>query len=119
MFSHLGRHQELCVCRPAVGTFGEPDLLFPERLAVSGAGVLLVRRPVCDVAVDDDERWAVVSLFEDRKRAIEHIEVVGIAYVRDIPAVRPKPRRNVFGECQGGRAFDRDLVVVVDPAEVR
>ena len=56
--------------RPAPGTSRPPasrknclvsrDFFFAQRFAVGGAGVLLVRRAVADVAVDDDQRRPVV-----------------------------------------------------------
>ena len=42
-------------------SFGQPNFFFAERLAVGGAGVLLVRRAVADMAVDDDQRRRVVG----------------------------------------------------------
>ena len=48
--------EELGVLGPAVGALGLAHLLLAERLAVGGGGVLLVRRALADVAVDDDQR---------------------------------------------------------------
>ena len=48
--------EELGVFGPAVGALGLAHLLLAERLAVRGGGVLLVRRAVADVRVDDDQR---------------------------------------------------------------
>ena len=47
----------------------EPHLFVAERLAVRGARVLLVGRPVCDVTVDNDERGTVRRVLERRERA--------------------------------------------------
>ena len=68
MFAHAVRHEELRVFRPAIAALGQPDLFFAERLAVGGAGVVLVRRAVADVAVDDDQRRRVVRPPEDLDR---------------------------------------------------
>ena len=59
---HAVGNQELRVFRPAVKFFGQPDFFFAQRFAVGGVGVLLVRRAVADVAVDADQRRAVVGL---------------------------------------------------------
>src|SRR3979411_2383893 len=40
------RHQKLCIFRPAVEALGQANLLHAERLAMRGAGVMLVRRPL-------------------------------------------------------------------------
>ena len=53
---HTVRHQELRVLGPAIVPFRRLDLVLAERLAVRAAGVLLVRRAVADMAVDDDQR---------------------------------------------------------------
>ena len=58
-------HEELRVLRPAVGALGELDFLVAQRLAVGRGGVLLVRRAVADVAVEDDQRRPALGLPED------------------------------------------------------
>ena len=60
--------EELGVLGPAVGALGLPHLLVAERLAVGGRGVLLVRRAVADVAVDDDQGRAAALLPESARR---------------------------------------------------
>ena len=62
VLAHAVGHEELRVLGPAVGALGQPDLLVAERLAVRGGGVLLVRRAVADVAVDDDQRRPAFGL---------------------------------------------------------
>ena len=52
------------------------------------------------------------------ERALEHLQVVGIAHARDVPAVPEEPRRHVVAERQRRVALDGDLIVVVDPAQV-
>ena len=54
--------QELGVLGPAVGALRLAHLLLAERLAVRLGRVLLVRRPVADVAVDDDQRGPALLL---------------------------------------------------------
>src|SRR5439155_5422008 len=54
-FAYTLGDEELLLFRPAVEALAEPDLLLAQRLAVRGVGVLLVRRAVADVAVDDDQ----------------------------------------------------------------
>src|SRR5215216_3819833 len=58
------RDQELRVLGPAVGALGLANLVLAERLAMRLGRVLLVRRAVADVAVDDDQRWPVALLLE-------------------------------------------------------
>ena len=84
------------------------------RLAI----VLQVRCAVSDVAVDDDESGSVVGLLERGERLGQRLQVIGIGYLGDAPAVGFEARSDILGECEGGRPVDADLVVVVDPAEV-
>ena len=49
---------------------------------------------------------------------LDAIDVVGVADPQHVPAVRQEPRRDVLGERDARVAFDRDVVVVVDPAEI-
>ena len=97
-------HEELRVLGPAVAPLGEADLLVAERLAVRRARVLLVRRAVGDVAVDDDQRRAIGGALERPERALEHLEVVGVADAGDVPAVADEARRHVVAEGQLGVA---------------
>jgi hypothetical protein len=47
-------YQELGLLRPPVAALRLTDLLVTERLAVGRGGIVLVRRAVPDVAVEDD-----------------------------------------------------------------
>ena len=111
-------HEELGVLGPAVVAFGEPDFVLAQRLAVGGAGVLLVGRAPADVAVDDDQGRPLALLEEDAEGAVEQVQVVGVADPGDVPAVAQETGGDVLGEGQRGVPLDRDVVVVVDPAEV-
>ena len=55
---------------------------------------------------------------EGAKSASEHFLIVGVADARDVPAVADEARGDILAECQRGVAFDGDVVVVVDPAEI-
>ncbi len=111
-------HEELGVLGPVVVALGQPDLLLAQGLAVGGAGVLLVRRAPADVAVDDDQGRPVALLEEDAEGAVEQVQVVGVSHPGDVPAVAQETGGDVLGEGQRGVPLDRDVVVVVDPAEV-
>ena len=115
---HAVRHQEFRVLRPAVVALGQPDLFFAQRLAVRRAGVLLVRRAIRDVAVHDDQRRPVVGCLKRAERPRQHLQIVGVAHPQHIPAIAQKPRGHVFTERQRRVAFNGDVVVVVNPAEI-
>jgi hypothetical protein len=112
-------HEELRVLGPAVGTLGQPHLLLAERAAVRAVAVLLVGGAVADVAAHADEGWTVGGGAELAKGSVERAEVVGVLDADDVPAVGLEPLANVLAERELRRALDGDLVVVVDPAEVR
>src|SRR5437868_6476297 len=116
---HTVGHQKLRVFWPSVISLRQLDFAFAERLTVGAAGILLVGSSVADVAVDNDQRWAVVALVECAEGAPEHLEVVGIAHPSDVPSVGHEASRDVVAESERGVAFNADVIVVVNPAEVR
>ncbi len=119
VLGHFVRDEELRVLGPAVVPLRRTDLVLSERLAVRRARVLLRGRAPADVAVDDDQGRAVVLLLERLEGSGQHLEVVRVTDPGDVPAVGDEARGDVLGEGERRVALDRDLVVVVDPAEVR
>ena len=118
VLAHAVRNQKLGILGPAVGAFDQPNLVFAERIAVGGGGILAMRRAVADVAVEDDQRGTAYGLAKLRHSPLDVIDVVGVADALHVPAVAQEARRDIFGECDAGAAFDGDVVVVVDPAQV-
>ena len=55
---------------------------------------------------------------EDLQSVLDAIDVVGVADAQDVPAVTQEPGGDVLREGDARVAFDGDVVVVVDPAEV-
>src|ERR1044072_4166515 len=109
---------ELGVLGPAVGALGLPRLLLAERGAVDLGCVVLVRRAPADVAVDDDDGWPSLLRLELLEGARDQLGVVGAPDPGHVPAVALEAGGNVVFVGELGFAVDRDLVVVVDPAEV-
>jgi len=70
------------------------------------------------MTVKNDERGAALRLAKDLERVFDAIRVVRIADSQDIPSVRDESRLNVFGERDPRVAFDGDVIVVVDPAQI-
>ncbi len=118
MALHPVGDQELGILRPPVAPLGLPDLFLSQRLPVGCAGVLFVGGAVADVGVHDDERGAVVGVQERLIGARQRVKVVGVAHPKDVPPVAQELRGQVIGEGQRGVPFDRDVVVVVDPAQL-
>ena len=116
---HTIGHEEGFFGWPVVELLGELDLLDTQCLAVGGAGVLLVGRAPADVTVDDDQGRAIIGVLEDLEGSIEQVEVIGVTHPSDVPAVPDETGRDVVGVGQLGVTLDGDVVVVVDPAEVR
>jgi hypothetical protein len=54
MLAYAVWNEKLGVFGPAVAPLGQTYLLFAERLAVGGAGVVLVRCAIADMALDDN-----------------------------------------------------------------
>ncbi len=70
------------------------------------------------MAIDDDQGWAVRFFCECREGPFKHVEIIGITDSGDVPSITDESGGHVFAEGPLGVAFDRDLIVVVDPAEV-
>src|SRR5262245_33773237 len=92
------RHVELLVFRPAIVSFGKPDLFFAEGFAVGAARVLLVRRAISDMAVHDNQRRAILRALKVPESTGQHVEIVCITHSRDVPAVTDKTSSHIFGE---------------------
>src|SRR5215469_2253609 len=85
---------------------------------MSGSSVLLVWRAVADVAVENNERRPSLCLAENVQGLLDPVEIVCIADAQDIPSVSDKSRWHILREGNSGVAFDRDVVVVINPAEI-
>ena len=118
MFAHAVRHQKFGVLRPAVAAFGETNLLLAERLAMGGAGVLLMRGAVADMAVDDDQGRHGLRAAESLERLRQPLRVVGVADLLHVPAIGQEARRDIVAESEIRVPLDRDPVAVVDPAQI-
>ena len=57
-------------------------------------------------------------LSKDVEGVLDTLDIVGIADPQDVPAISQKSRLNVFGKSDPRVPFDRDVVVVVDPAKI-
>ena len=66
------RNIKFLVLGPAVCSLRELDLLFAERFAVGGTRVLLMRCPIADMAIDDDQGWPVSCMEERGEGSLEH-----------------------------------------------
>jgi hypothetical protein len=70
------------------------------------------------MAVENHEPRPAPGLPKDPEGVLDTLQIVGVVDPQDIPAITQKPRRDVLGEGDLGAAFDGDVVVVIDPAEV-
>ena len=118
MLAHAVRHEKFGILGPAVAALGETDFLLAERLAVGGAGVVLVRCAVADMTVDDDQRRRIGDLPEPLDGLRQPLPIVGVADVLHVPTVGEETCRDIVAESQIRVPFDRYPVAVVDPAKV-
>ena len=56
---------------------------------------------------------------EDLEGSRQHFLIVGVAHAHDVPAIGDEARCHVVAEGQCGIALNGDVVVVVDPAQIR
>jgi len=115
---HTIRHQKFRVLWPAIGAFREPDLLLTQGFAVRARGILLMRRTIADMALDDDQARPIVNALGDRDRVGDPLTIVGVADPLHVPAIVEKTPGDVLAEGECGVPLDRDVVAVVDPAEI-
>src|SRR5215472_7820891 len=91
MLAHPIRDEELRLWRPAVVTLRQPDLFLAERFAVRSARILLVRRAVGDVAVDDDQGRPIARASEGPECTLQQLHAVHVADTRNVPAIPDQP----------------------------
>src|SRR6266404_796712 len=115
---HSVGHEKLGVRRPAIRLLYELDLIFAERLAVRSTCILTMRRTIADMTIDDYDRWSSRRSRGIPQCVLDAIQVIGIPNAKDVPSVREKAARHILGEGNIGFTFDRDVIVVVDPAEI-
>src|SRR5262249_42209599 len=112
-------HPEMRVLRPAIVALGKAYFVLAKGFAMRGRGILLMRRAEANVAVHDDQGRTIVLGLEHRQRLLDRRPVVRIGNVKHRPAVAVESRPDVLAECERRVALDRDMIIVVDPAQVR
>src|SRR5215467_5779617 len=115
---HRRWNEKLGFRRPSVRLLYKFDLFFTQGLAVCGARILTMRRAISNMAL-----YVYYGRLARRPSGIaegvlDSIKVVGIAHTNHVPSVGQEPPRDVLGERDIRFAFDGDVVVVVDPAQV-
>src|SRR5262249_10762368 len=118
VLAHRIGNEKLRALRPPVSAFDKANLVLAQRLAVRRGSVLLVRRAVADMAVQNDEGWAPLGLVKDVQGLRDPVDVVGLADAQNVPSITQEAGGNVLGKGYARVAFDSDVVVVIDPAEV-
>src|SRR5215475_11692770 len=113
VFLNPFRHQELGIFGPAIVLFRETYFVLAEWLAMRLAAVMLVGRPIADMAVDYDQCRAVSCIQESFVSTTQHVQIIGIADAGDIPPVPYETSHHVFTERPRGGTVERDLIVVV------
>ncbi len=90
MLAHGVRDEELGVLRPSVAALGEANLVVAQRLAMSGGSVVLVRRAVADVAVENDEGRAALGHLERVQCGLDAVDVIGVGDAKNVPVRNPE-----------------------------
>ncbi len=114
---HAVGDEELGILGPAIGLLGAADVVVGHRLAMRLGGAL-DRAAIADDRVNHDQGRPVVGALELRDRGGDGGGVVGIVHVDDVPAIGLEALADILVEGEIGAAFDRDVVRIVDPAEV-
>ena len=119
MMIHALGDQKLRVLGPAISAFSQFDLVRSQRLAMSGRGVLLVGGPIGDMAVDDNEGGPIAGCVKALEGLRQGVCIIGIVDVANSPPVGAKASRNVLREGECGITLDGDVIVVIDPTQIR
>src|SRR4029453_15470790 len=85
MLVDASRHEELLVFGPSVAAFDQADFVVAERFAVRFCCVLLVRRTVADMTVENDEWAPALRVSEYLEGVLDAIDVVGISHSQHVP----------------------------------
>ena len=72
-------HEELCVLGPSVVALAESNLFIAKRFAVGSGGIVLVRRTIADMAIQDNKSGASLLLSENLDCMLDAPDVVGVA----------------------------------------
>ncbi len=86
---------------------------------MSGSRALLLLKAIADHGIHHDQGRPVVGRAELVQRLADGTQIIAIRDMQRLPAIGAEALGHVLGEGEIGEAFDRNLVVVVDPAEVR
>src|SRR5215831_4625379 len=70
------------------------------------------------MAIEDDERRTLLRFAKDFESLLDTLEVIGVTDTQDIPAVSQKSSLDILGESDARLTLDRNVIVVIDPAEV-
>src|SRR2546422_9342763 len=57
-------------------------------------------------------------LHEDIERLLDGVDIVCIGDMKNVPSIREKSFRDILGKRQPRASLERDVIVVVDPAEI-
>src|SRR5208282_4151999 len=98
MLAHAIRHEEFGVFGPAVTALGEADLLLAEGFAMRGAGVVLVRGAVADMAVDDYQGRHILGAPEILDCQRQLFRIIRIAHLPYVPTVSKEARADIVAE---------------------
>src|SRR5260370_10063411 len=108
MPAHVFGNQELGILRPAIGTLGEADFLFSQRLAMGGGGIDFVRRAIADMAVEDDQSRPTFGLPEHRERFLDALQIIGVPDPKHVPMIPEEAGRHALGYSATRIALDGD-----------
>src|ERR1051325_3024857 len=111
-------YEKLRLLGPSIAALGEANFIITKGLAMRFRSVLFVRRAVTDVAVQDNKRRPAFGFAEDLERVFDSIHVVCVTNAQNIPTISQETSGDIFGEGEVRVAFDRDMIVVEDPAKI-
>src|SRR5258708_4220487 len=74
---------------------------------------------ISEYGVKREERWAICGGLERLKSPCQHVQIIGVTNACHVPTIGDEACCHIIGKGQGGIAFDGDVVVIINPAQVR
>ena len=85
---------------------------------MSSTGVLFMWRTVTNMAINNDQSGTIFGLLKIAIGIAEHLQIVGIGNVSDVPSISLKTQAHVLAERPVRGTIQSYVIVIVNPTEI-
>ena len=118
MLIYAFRYDELLTTVPTVSFLGQSNFVDSERCTVCCMRICFVWRTETNDALQNNNGRFARRVLKALHCSTNGIQIVGILDCHCVPSESLKFRGRIFRKCQIRFTFDRDVIVVINPAEV-